>query len=212
MGDQRVHQAAIHAAKEILTGRLAVGRVVSGGMNFLSPLQNADRRPRRDDEGNGQRESHRRARADRNRAHIRPHQSADERHRQHGGDHGEGRQDSWVTDLANSLDRHGNAAAPGIFRQMKMADDVFHHDDRVVHEDADGEDQREERDAVQREAVEIKHQQRQCERRGNRQQHDERLAPAERQQDQERHAHDRKQHVPEQLVGFFLRGASRSCA
>jgi hypothetical protein len=88
---------------------------------------------------------------------------------------------------------------------MKMADDVFDHDNGVVHQDADGEDQREERDAVEREAVEVKHQQRQRERRGNRQHHDERFAPAQHEQDQKRHAHHREQHVPEQFVGFVLR-------
>ena len=87
---------------------------------------------------------------------------------------------------------------------MKMAHDVFHHDNRVVHEDADGKNQREERDAIQREAVEIKNEQRQCECCGNRQQHDDGFAPAQHEQDQKRHAYHREQHVPEQFVGFIL--------
>ena len=41
---------------------------------------------------------------------------------------------------------------------MEVADDVFHHDDGVVHQDADGEDQGEERDPVERVAVQVKHQ------------------------------------------------------
>ncbi len=47
---------------------------------------------------------------------------------------------------------------------MKMADDVFHHHDRVIDEDADGEDEREERDAIQREAEQVENEQRERER------------------------------------------------
>ena len=101
-----------------------------------------------------QRPEHRRARADRDRPHVRPHQSADERHRQHRRDHGEGGEDGRVADFAHRFDRDRGPVAALVLRQMKMADDVFHHHDRVVDQDADGEDQREERDAVQREAVE----------------------------------------------------------
>ena len=54
-----------------------------------------------------------------------------------------------------------------------MADDILHHDDGVVHEDADRKDQREERDAVEGVAVEIEDQQRQAERHRDRQHHDE---------------------------------------
>ena len=46
----------------------------------------------------------------------------------------------------------------------RVAHDVLDDDDRVVDEDADREDQREERDAVQRVAVEVEDEQRQRER------------------------------------------------
>ena len=69
-----------------------------------------------------------------------------------------------------------------VLRQVEVADDVLDHHDGVVHQDADGEDQREERDAVEREAVEVEHQQRQRERRGNGDADDARFAPAEREQ------------------------------
>lgn len=48
-----------------------------------------------------------------------------------------------------------------------MADYVFDDDDGVVHEDADGEDQREERDAVERVTVEVKYEEREREGRGD---------------------------------------------
>jgi hypothetical protein len=92
--------------------------------------------------------------------------------------------------------------------QAHVADDVLHHDDRVVHQDADGEDQREERDAVERVAVEVEDQQREAERHGDGQQHDERLAPAEEEQDEQRDAEDREAHVQQQLVGFLAGGGA----
>ena len=68
-----------------------------------------------------------------------------------------------------------------------VADDVLDDDDRVVDEDADREDQREQRDAVERVAVEVEDEQRQRERRpGSRAGRPATLAPAEREPDQER--------------------------
>ncbi len=87
--------------------------------------------------------------------------------------------------------------------QARVADDVLHHDDRIVHEDADGEDQREERDAVQRVAVEVEHEQRQRQRDRNRDEHDRRLAPAEHEPDERRHREHGEQHVPQQLVALL---------
>ena len=40
---------------------------------------------------------------------------------------------------------------------------------------------------------------------GNGDGHDERFAPAQREQNQQRHADDGDEHVPEQFVGFLLR-------
>ena len=92
-----------------------------------------------------------------------------------------------------------------VLGQVEVADDVLDHDDGVVHQDADGEDQGEERDAVERVAVEVEHQQRQGQRAGNGDADDERLAPAQRQQDEQRHADHRDAHVEQQLVGLLLR-------
>ena len=65
-----------------------------------------------------------------------------------------------------------------------------------------GEDQREERDAVQGVAIEIEHEERERERDRNRDQHDGRLAPAEDQPDQRRDREDGEQHVPQQFVAL----------
>ena len=69
-----------------------------------------------------------------------------------------------IADFAHRFDGDGGPVAALVLRQMKMPDDVFHHHDGVIHQDADGEDQREERDAVQREAVEVEDQQRERQR------------------------------------------------
>ena len=61
-------------------------------------------------------------------------------------------------------------------------------------------------------AEEVKHRQRQRQRDGNRHGHDARLAPAEHQRDQERHADHGDAHVEEQFVGFLRRPFRRSCA
>ena len=62
----------------------------------------------------------------------------------------------------------------------RAAVDVLHHHDGVVHQDADGEDQREQRHAVQREAPGPGGEQRRREREQHRDADDQRLAPAER--------------------------------
>ena len=87
-----------------------------------------------------------------------------------------------------------------------MADDVFDHHDRVVDEDADGEDQREERDAVEREAEQVENEQRERERGRDGDGDDARLAPAEREPDEQRNADDGDAHVQQQLVRFLRRG------
>ena len=209
--DQRPHDAPVEPGEEILLVlEVAVRRrrraVPSVSREYFLP----QRKMRIDAHGVtmnaiAQREEHRRARADRDRPHVRPHQPAHERHRQHRGDHGERGEDGRVADFAHRFDRDRGPVAASVLRQMKMADDVLDHHDGVIHQDADGEDQREERDAVEREAVEVEDQQRERERGRDGERDDGRFAPAEREQDEQRHADDGDAHVQEQFVGF-LRG------
>ena len=88
---------------------------------------------------------------------------------------------------------------------MEMPNNVFNHDDGVIHENADAEDQCEEGDAVQRETVEIKDEQRERQRGWNRNGNDAALTPAEREPDQNCHTEDGDAHVQQQLIGFFRR-------
>ena len=71
------------------------------------------------------------------------------------GNHGQGREDGRVADFIDCFDGHLRQAAALVVRHARVAHDVLDNDNRVVHQDADGEDQREQRDAVQREAVEV---------------------------------------------------------
>ena len=215
LGNHRLHETAVELGEEILgmlgmqmrlAGLGGAGRAFGQAGIFFAPAQNPNARPGRDDERDEQGPKHRRAGTDRNRPHVRPHQSADKRHRQHRRNHRERGEDGGIADFAHGLDGDGGPVAALVLRQMKMADDVLDHDDGVVHQNADGEDQREERDAIQREAVEVKHQQRERERRGNRHADDAGLAPAERQPDQHHHADHRDAHVQQQFVGFLGRG------
>ncbi|GIX31689.1 MAG: hypothetical protein KatS3mg124_2161 [Porticoccaceae bacterium] len=158
VGDQRPHETAVQAGEQVLgmfgvrPGGRSGGRTLGQVPVFAAPAQDPDAGPWGDDEGDQQRPEHGRAGTDGDGPHVGAHEPADERHRQHGGDHGEGGQDRGIAHLAHGL--HGDlapgpAAVPG---QVEVAHDVFHHDDGVVHQDADAEDQREQGDPVQRES------------------------------------------------------------
>ena len=101
-GDERPHHAAIEPREEIFFAVI----VMRGG------LEQPDRGPRRHDEGDHQREDHRRRRAHRNRPHVGPRQSADERHRQDRRHHRERREDRGVAHFVNGANRDRGQPAP----------------------------------------------------------------------------------------------------
>ena len=154
--------------------------------------------PRRDDEGNGQREQHAHRRVDRNRAHVGAHQAADEGHRQQRRDHrkrGEyGRAADFVHRLRNDLPQRlaGFQRLPAV--------DVLDHHDCVVDQNADREDQREQRHPVEREAPGPRGEQGcrkgQCHRHAD----DQRFAPAECQPDQRDHGGGGEDQLADQLL------------
>ncbi len=117
--------------------------------------QQSQRRLWRHYESHDQREQHCRRCADRNRPHVWTHQSANKGHRQNGGDHGEGSKDRWIANFVHGFDSNVGELASAILWQSEMPDDVFDHDDRIVDENADGEDEREQRDAIERVTVEV---------------------------------------------------------
>ena len=167
-------------------------------------FQDSHRRPRRHHESHHQREEHRGAGADRDRAHVRAHQAAHKGHRKNGRDHGQCGEDRGIAHLVDSF--HGDVERrPALIRgHAPVAHDIFHHHDRVVHQNANGEDQREQRDPVQRVAIKIKDCERKRQRDRNRDEHDQRFAQTQRDGDQHAHRDHRDQHVPQQFVRFLL--------
>jgi len=205
--EQRLHHAVIEARGPVVRRVVVVGRGGRAGLGQVA-LEHADCGPRRDGKRDRQREEHGGGRADRDRAHVRAHQTADERHRQDRGDHGPGGQDGRVAHFVDGFERDLHERLFLRTGQAHVAHDVFDDHDGVVHQDADGEDQREERDAVERVPVEVKNQQREREGRGDGEEHDERFAPAEEKQDEQRHAEDGDAHVQQQFVALFGGGVA----
>ncbi len=155
-------------------------------------------------EGHHQRDQHAHGGIDRDRAHVRPHQAGDEGHRQQCRDDGEGCQDGRTADLIHRA-RH-QLQQPLARPQRHVSMDVLDHDDGVVHQDADGEDQREQRHAIEREAVGPGCEQRERQRDHHRGADDDRLAPADGEPDQRHHRDGREGQLGDQLLGLVVGG------
>ncbi len=181
---ERIHQAL----EDALRTPRPCGRV-RGGVTA-----HAHGEPWRQGQGDAQGDQHPHAGIDRDGAHVGAHQSRDEGHRQQRGDDGESGQDGGA---AHFVDGHRNAARGGeIGAQAGVPVDVFHDDDGVVHQDADGENEREQRDPVQGESPGPGGEQRGGQRQADRQSDDDGLAPAQGQKDQQ----DHRQRGEDQLV------------
>ncbi|MPL73164.1 hypothetical protein SDC9_18957 [bioreactor metagenome] len=160
--------------------------------------------PGRDDHRDEKGKDHRR-RGDRgNGRHVGAHQATDEQHRQQRRDHGQRGDDGRVADLGHRLDRLRDAGARGLHRPVPR--DVLDHHDRVVDEDADREDQREEADAVQREAHDVRGKQRQQDRHRNDDRHHDAFPPADREEDKRDDRHRGEAEVEQELVRLLVRG------
>ena len=97
----------------------------------LHPLQG---QPRRDGEGNQQRQGHAQAGIDRNGAHVGAHEARHKGHGQQGCNDGERGQNGGATHFINS---GGNDVLQRFFRvQLLMAVNVFHHHNGIVHQNA----------------------------------------------------------------------------
>jgi len=105
----------------------------------------AHRQPRREEQGGDQREDHGHRAERRDGLHVGSHHPRDEAHGQQRRDHGVGGEHGRVTDLAHRVDRDVGA---GLSVHEPAPIDVLHDDDGVVDQEADGEDQREQRHAV----------------------------------------------------------------
>ncbi len=95
------------------------------------------------------------------------------------------------------------AASRGVMPSMEIAFHVLHHHDRIVHDDADREDEPEQRERVQREAERLEHRERADERHGNREQRNDRRAPRLEEEDHDHDHEDRR--LEDGLLNFAHR-------
>ena len=154
--------------------------------------------------GDEEREDHCRRGIDRDRGHVGPHQAGHEQHGQQGCDHGEGGDDGGIAHFGHGLDGGSDARTTVLHRPV--AGDILDHHDGVVDQDADGEDQREQRDAVDRVAHQIGSKQRHQNGGRDDDQHDEAFAPADHESDQQHDGDGGQAEMEEQLVGLLVGG------
>ena len=193
--DARIEAA--HRADVVMAARL-------GLLGVETPAREAQQQPGRDRHRDEEREQHRNRGVGRNRAHVRAHHPAHEHHRQQRGDDRQRRDDGRVADFGDRLDGGFDKAAPVAHRPV--AGDVLDHDDRVVDQDADREDEREQADPVDRVAHQPGGEQRQQDRGRDDDEHDDAFAPADRQRDQDDDRQRRQAEMEQELVGLLGRG------
>ena len=198
-----VHQCIHHAGIPPAEAALHSVPVPFGAAGLYVPGEELEGEPGRHHKGHRQRREHRRRGADRDRPHVGTHHPGNERHRQDRGDHGESGQDGRVADLVHTFDRRRLRRTSA---QLEVTVDVLHHHDRVVHQDADREDQREEGDPVERVAQRVVREHRERERHRHRHQHHQCLAPAEEDPDEERDTESGEEEVEDQLARLLGSG------
>ncbi len=170
----------------------------------MRPRREPQHQPGRDYDRDEKREQHGGGGVGRDRRHVGPHQARDEQHRQERGHHRQGRHDGRVADLGDRLDR-GLQAWPAV-RHRPVAGDVLHHDDGVVDQNADREDEREQADPVDGVAHQVGGEQREQDRGRNHHQGDHRLAPPDRHRDEADDRHGREAEMQQQLVRLLVGG------
>jgi len=163
--------------------------------------ENAVAHPGAHDEGHQEREEHGRRGAHGDGAHVGAHEARDKGHGQKRGNDRPGCEDRGIAHLVDGLHRgvHTDAVLP------EVPVDVLDDDDRVVDEDADGEDEGKEGHAVERVAIEVIDEQGERERHRHRDTHDSGLAGTQGQRDQDDDGDRGDEHVIEQLVGLLFR-------
>ena len=164
----------------------------------------AQHQPGRDHHGDEEREQHRRRGIGRDRRHVGPHQPGDEQHRQQRRHHGQRGDDGRIADFGHRLDRRLQARAAVLHRPVPG--DVLDHDDGVVDQDADGEDEREQADAVDGVAHQVGGKQREQNRGRNDDERDQRLAPADGEGDEHDDRDGRQPEMEQQLVRLVVGG------
>ena len=163
-----------------------------------------DHQPGRHHHRNEERDDHRSRSHRRNGAHIGPHQPRHEQHRQQRRHHRQRGHDGGVAHLGHRIDRAGHAVAAIL--HPPVARDILDHHDRVIHQNADRKDQREQRHPVQRVAHDPGPEQRQQDRHRDHHRHHDALAPANRHQRQHDDRQCRQEQLQKQRIRLFLGG------
>jgi len=114
---------------------------------FTSAKQ-PDGRPWRNYKGNQQRENHGSRSADRNRSHIRAHQTADKSHWQNRANNRQCGKYRRVSHFVNGLDCDLNIRPAPVFRKPEVTDDIFHNNNGIINQDADGKDECKKRNPI----------------------------------------------------------------
>ena len=141
----------------------------------------ADHQPGRDNHRDKEAEHHRRAGIDRDRRHVWPHQPRDEQHRQQRGHHCQRGDNGRVAHFGHGLD--GSLLARSSIVHTPMAGDILDHHNGIIDQNADGKDQREQADPVDRKAHDPRSEHRQHDRGRDNYGGDASLAPTDRKAD-----------------------------
>ena len=168
----------------------------------MRPGEQLEARPRRDNQGHGEREQHADTRIDRNRAHIGAHETRHERHWQQRRNNRERGENGRPADL---VDRRRNRLEQALPAHRHVTMDVLDDNDRVIDEDTDRENQREQRHAVDSETPCPRRKQCQRERDNHGRTDHHGLAPAERNKDQDYDRGGRKREFLDQLFRLVVR-------
>ena len=108
-----------------------------------------------------------------------------------------------IANFADRFNRDERPASSTVVREVKVPHNVFHDNDGVINQNSDAEDEGEEGDPIERETQQVKNQQRERERGGYGNCNNQRFAPAQQKEDEQRHTDHGNGHVKEKFVGLF---------
>ena len=175
-----------------------------GGISVAMFLHHLECQPGRHGEGNEQRNRHAQAGIDRDRAHVRAHQTAHKGHRQQRGNDSERGQNGRAAHFINCGGNDLWQAALG--KEFLMAVNVFHHHNGIVHQNTNRENQGKQGHPVQRKTPGPGGKQGGGQRQNDGGAHNHRLTPTQRKSHQQNHRTCGEPQFLDQLVGFFCGG------
>ena len=173
--------------------RMATDRCISGNLH-----QQPGRDAHRDKEG----KEHGCGRVRRNGRHIRPHQPGHEHHRQQGRNDSQCGNNRWVANFRHRI--NGRLYARPAVSHGPVSGNIFDHDDRIINQNTDREDQGKQADPVDCVAHHQRRKQGQQDGGRNNNECDQRFAPADREGDQDHNRNRCQPQMEEQLIGLVV--------